>query len=150
VTVNDNSKVYAEDNPAFTVSYSGFVNGDDPSNLGGILTFSTQATTSSDVGDYVVGAAGLTSDNYAITFADGNLQIDKADQTIQWSDPAAIVYGTPLSSTQLNATVAVPGPVPAGVLSYSPAAGTVLAAGLGQTLTVNVAGTNDYNPAQAT
>lgn len=44
--------------------------------------------------------------------------------TIAWPAPAPIVYGTPLGSTQLNATTAVP-----GSFSYSPAAGVVLRAG---------------------
>ena len=49
---------------------------------------------------------------------------------ITWPTPAAITYGTALSATQLNAT---PGDV-AGTFVYTPAAGTVLNAGVGQTL----------------
>ena len=44
--------------------------------------------------------------------------------TVSWTSPAAITQGTPLSSTQLNASASVP-----GAFAYSPAAGTVLAAG---------------------
>jgi hypothetical protein len=44
--------------------------------------------------------------------------------TIKWPAPAAIPYGTPLSSTQLNATADY-----AGTFSYSPAAGAVPGAG---------------------
>ena len=47
-----------------------------------------------------------------------------------WATPASITYGTPLSGTQLNASANV-----AGTFAYSPAAGTVLAAGT-QTLSV--------------
>ena len=43
---------------------------------------------------------------------------------ITWPTPAAISQGTPLSATQLDATANVP-----GTFVYSPAAGTVLAAG---------------------
>src|SRR5204862_365941 len=67
-----------------------------------------------------------------------------------WSNPAAIVYGTALSDSQLNATVAVVGPAAAGALTYSPAAGTVLHAGLGQVLRVTAAATLDYNAASVT
>lgn len=49
--------------------------------------------------------------------------------TITWPNPADIVYGTPLSTTQLDATASVP-----GVFTYTPAAGTVLHAGAAQTL----------------
>lgn len=44
--------------------------------------------------------------------------------TITWSNPDAITYGTPLSSTQLNASSSA-----AGTFSYIPAAGAVLPAG---------------------
>ena len=44
--------------------------------------------------------------------------------TITWNTPAAITYGTALSSTQLSATANVP-----GTFVYTPAAGTVLKAG---------------------
>ncbi len=46
---------------------------------------------------------------------------------ITWLPPAAITYGTPLSSAQLDATANV-----AGSFTYSPAAGTVPVAGMTQ------------------
>jgi hypothetical protein len=73
--------------------------------------------------------------------------ITKANQTITWSNPAAINYGTALSGTQLNATVAgVTGGSAPGALTYTPPAGTVLLAGT-QTLTVCAAATTNYNAA---
>ncbi len=75
--------------------------------------------------------------------------VAQATQTIQWSNPADIVYGTALGAGQLNATVSVVGPAAAGAITYTPAAGTVLDAGQAQTLTVSVAGTTDYKPATA-
>ena len=75
-------------------------------------------------------------------------EITKADQTITWSNPAAIVYGTALSATQLNATVVgLPGGSAPGALTYTPAAGHVLNAGTGQTLRVDAAATSNYNAA---
>lgn len=47
-----------------------------------------------------------------------------AAPTITWPAPAAITYGTALSSTQLNATANY-----SGTFAYTPAAGTVLGAG---------------------
>jgi hypothetical protein len=77
------------------------------------------------------------------------LTVTKASQTIQWPAPAAIIYGTPLSPAQLNATVSVAGPAPSGALTYTPPAGTQLPAGQGQTLTVVAAATANYNSATA-
>ena len=44
--------------------------------------------------------------------------------TITWNNPTDIFYGTPLSSTQLDATATVP-----GTFAYIPSAGTVLNVG---------------------
>ena len=69
----------------------------------------------------------------------------KSTPTISWATPAAITYGTALSSTQLDATASV-----AGTFTYSPAAGTVLSAG-SQTLSVTFTPTDttDYITATA-
>src|SRR5262249_24885348 len=62
-----------------------------------------------------------------------------------------IVYGTALSGTQLNATVAgVMGGSAPGALTYTPSAGTLLDAGNGQPLTVDAAQTTHYKPATKT
>jgi subtilase family serine protease len=53
-----------------------------------------------------------------------NLLVNQATPTITWATPAAITYGTGLSSTQLNATAST-----AGTFSYTPAAGAILSAG---------------------
>ena len=51
--------------------------------------------------------------------------------TLKWTPPASITYGTPLSVTQLDATVTgATGAAVAGTFAYTPAAGTVLAVGM--------------------
>ncbi|WP_165252755.1 Ig-like domain-containing protein [Paludisphaera soli] len=60
-----------------------------------------------------------------------SIDVLKATPTITWAAQAAIVYGTPLGPSQLNATASAP-----GAFSYSPAAGTVLRAGAGRVLSV--------------
>ena len=90
----DASKVYGQPNPAFTVTYSGFENGDGPSSLGGALTFTTAATQTSNAGVYPVTPGGLTSANYAINFVAGNLTINKAPLTVT-ANNAAKILGAP-------------------------------------------------------
>jgi len=70
--------------------------------------------------------------------------ISKATPVITWSNPAGIVYGAALGSTQLNATANVP-----GTFVYTPPAGTVLQAGTGQTLSTTFTPTDtaDYTTA---
>ena len=60
----------------------------------------------------------------------------QAATVLTWSTPSPITYGTALSATQLDATANVP-----GTFVYTPAAGTVLSAGL-QTLSVTFTPTN--------
>ncbi|HEY0795071.1 MAG TPA: hypothetical protein VGD64_04750, partial [Acidisarcina sp.] len=63
--------------------------------------------------------------------------------SIVWATPAPITYGTPLGGFQLNAFVSVP-----GTLTYSPAAGTVLPAGVhALTATFNPTDTKTYTSA---
>jgi filamentous hemagglutinin family protein len=77
VTAKDASKTY--DGIAWSggngVSYSGFVNGEDASVLGGILTYGGSAQGAVNAGTYSLTASGLTASNYAITFRDGSLLI---------------------------------------------------------------------------
>ena len=88
IIADDKTKVYdGMVYSPFTVSYAGFVTGDDDTDLGGALTFSGTATTATDVkSDYVITPGGLISDNYAITFVDGTLSITKAAQIITFNE----------------------------------------------------------------
>ena len=61
---------------------------------------------------------------------------------LAWANPADIVYGTALSASQLNATVTYDSTNVSGTFIYTPAAGTILNAGLGQTLSVSFAPTD--------
>src|SRR3989442_398809 len=66
------------------------------------------------------------------------LTVTQATPVVTWTPPAPIVYGTPLSSTQLRARANVE-----GTFTYDPPAGAVLAVGsptLSATLTVAIAG----------
>jgi subtilisin-like proprotein convertase family protein len=63
---------------------------------------------------------------------------------IAWANPADIVYGTALGAGQLNAAVTYATTNVNGTFTYTPASGTVLGAGLAQTLSVN------FTPADTT
>ncbi len=86
VTAQAASKTYGAANPAFTVAYGGFVNGDDAGDLTGTLAFATAATASSAPGGYPVTPSGLTATNYTITFAAGTLTVNPAPLTITAQD----------------------------------------------------------------
>ncbi len=93
--------------------------------------------------------AVLVDDAVDSTIAAATIVIDKAEQTIHWSDPDAILLGISLSVDQLNATVSgVAGGSAPGTLSYEPDFGTVLDAGF-HTLSVTAAATQNYLEATA-
>ena len=81
--------------------------------------------------------------DYATTTASVPLMVSQAASVLSWANPAPVNLGTPLSSTQLNATASVP-----GTFIYTPPAGAVLPAG-NQVLSVAFMPTDvlDYMPA---
>ena len=85
--------------------------------------------------------------DYTTATATVSITVNKAASTITWLAPAAITYGTALSTTQLSATGSV-----AGTMTYNPVAGTVLSAGANQALQVTFrpTDTTDYTTATAT
>ncbi len=80
VTANDDAKTY--DGRAYGggngVGYSGFVNGEDASVLGGSLGYAGGAQGAVNAGGYVITPRGLSSGNYAITFHNGTLTVNPA------------------------------------------------------------------------
>jgi len=75
ITANNGSRVVDTPNPAFAVTYSGFVSGDGPSSLSGTLTCTTTANQFSPVGNYPITCSGLSSPNYTIVYEPGTLTI---------------------------------------------------------------------------
>jgi hypothetical protein len=77
VTANNTNRPVGAANPAFTASYSGFVNGDTTAVLGGSPSLTTTATTSSPAGTYpiTVMAGTLTAANYTFNFINGTLSV---------------------------------------------------------------------------
>jgi hypothetical protein len=107
VTANDTTKPYGSPMPPLSVTYCGFVLGQDPSVLGGALTFATTATASSHVqaGGYPITPGGLTSDNYSINYVPGTLTITADDKTK--------VYGAGLPALTASYSGFVNGDTPA-------------------------------------
>lgn len=86
IIADNKTKTYGSAVPAFTVSFEGFVNGDDPSVLHGVPVFETTADAASPVGSYSVDVDGVSASNYAITFVSGVLAVQPALLTIKADD----------------------------------------------------------------
>ncbi len=92
ITAHDTNRVYGEANPGFSASYSGFVNGQDASVLGGTLGLSTVAGPASPAGTYAITPAGLSSTNYSLTFSNGTLTVTQRPITVT-ADAQSKDYG---------------------------------------------------------
>ena len=136
-TVSDgNVQLYATD---YTI------NDLDPTHLFGItdnLSFTTASQAANE--SFTTLATAPPDSNFkGVSFAP--TVITQITPTITWPAPAAITFGSALSSIQLDATASVP-----GSFSYSPAAGTVLQAGANQTLSVTFTPTDTTDYAATT
>jgi sugar lactone lactonase YvrE len=128
VAAKSASKIYGTADPAFSVSYSGFVSGEGPANLGGTLVYWTNEPDSgfAPTGAYIIWLAGLTSSNYAITFLPATLTVAAAaTSTTLGASTTSGIYG---QSVTLTATVAAAAPsaaAPTGSIVFT-AGGAIL------------------------
>ncbi|WP_143822349.1 NHL domain-containing protein [Mucilaginibacter pedocola] len=93
ITANNQTKTYGAANPALTVAYSGFVNGDTQTSLTTLPAASTTALASSGAGSYPISVSGAASANYNISYVAGTLTIGKANLNIT-ADNKSKVYGS--------------------------------------------------------
>ncbi len=108
--VQNDSRAYGQTNPVFTVSYNGFVNGQDASLLSGDLSFSCTDTngvnvdTNSPVGVYPIAVAGgQTAPNYIIQYTNGALTVTQAVLTVA-ANATNRLYGA--TNPDFTATIA--------------------------------------------
>jgi len=101
VTVVDYSKTYRDPNPAFTVTYDGFVTGESAEDLLAQPTARTAATRSTPAGVYSITLGGGASNNYAFHYMAGTLTIEPAGTTLTLNEPGAdaVAVGHPVRVT---------------------------------------------------
>jgi|GEM_PF-730956 phage-related protein len=110
----------------------------------GIFTYDHAINEKLTAGTHDLKVTFTPTDNvdYATVSKTVTINISQAQPSIDWNNPDDIVYGTLLSTTQLNATVDANIP---GTFTYIPAIGTVLNAGNNQTLKVNFTPIDNVN-----
>lgn len=122
----------------------------DPSSRTGVCALSGadgSTLTYTGTGNCVIDANQAGGNGYtAAPQVQQTIAVGPATPVLSWPSPATIIYGTPLGSSELDATTSVP-----GTFSYSPAAGTVLLPG-NYSLSVTFAPNDraDYTNATAT
>jgi filamentous hemagglutinin family protein len=98
VTANDDAKIVTQSDPAGYegASFSGFVDGQDPSVLSGALTITRSNAGTETAGTYdgVLVPSGYTSGNYRISYVNGNFQILPAQQLLVQVQNVSTAYGS--------------------------------------------------------
>ena len=111
---------------------------DATANVPGTFAYSPKAGAVLNAGSQTLNVTftPTSTSDYTTATASVLLQVNQANPLVTWPAPAAITYGTPLSSKQLDAKANV-----AGGFVYSPTAGAVLNGG-GQTLSAQFTPSN--------
>jgi hypothetical protein len=92
---DDKGKVQGTANPALTITYSGFVNGETKTVITE-PTISTTATTDSAAGTYPITLTGGSAANYTLTLVNGTLTITSGSYLANLSVRAAMAAGQTL------------------------------------------------------
>ena len=99
VTAKDKAITYGDAPANGGVAYSGFVNGEDASALGGTLAYDYSYARYGDVGDYTITPSGLSSENYGISYADGTLTVGQKEVGLTWSTTPLTYTGSAQAPT---------------------------------------------------
>lgn len=107
VTADDKTRGYGENNPEFTISYSGFVGNDNVQSIT-IPEISTTATPGSAPGTYPIVLKDGEADNYDLKLVHGTLMIDGAIITIHQQPTGQSVCSGKTVTFTTNATGTAP------------------------------------------
>ena len=144
VTADDKTKIYGQSNPPLTISYSGFVNGENASVLNVTPVAATTADATTGVGTSPITVAGGVDNNYTFSYVSGTLTITKATLTATADDKTRI-YGNPNPAL----TVSYSGFVNSenkSVIDSEPVASTIAGPSTNAgTVPITVAGGSDNN-----
>lgn len=96
VSADNATRVYGQNNPAFSASYSGFVNNENAGVVNGQPVLTTTADATSPVGGYDLEPAlgSLQALNYSFAFSRGSLTVTKANLLVS-ADDQSRAYGAP-------------------------------------------------------
>ena len=135
VTADDASRLTGHDNPVFTATIAGLVNGDTRSVVNG-LSISSAATPDSAPGAYPIIASGATASNYTFTYAPGTLSVT----TSVGLPPNALLQAAPAFRDPAPTSDNQPSSGPYGEpLTTEQAADSVVTKSYGVRFTVNAA-----------
>ena len=93
VIANNATKIYGDNNPQFTLNYSGLKNNETSPEMINAFNVTTTASKTSNVGEYDITVSGGEAKNYEVTtYTSGKLSITKATLVLT-ANNATKVYG---------------------------------------------------------
>lgn len=101
-TADDFSRPYGEANPPFTISYAGFVAGENVTALDTPPSASSTADGTTGPGTFPITVSGGSDNNYSFSYVDGNLTITRANATVSLSDLTAVYDGNAHRATAVT------------------------------------------------
>ncbi len=148
VTAKPKTISYGEAAANDGVSYEGFVSGETESVLGGTLSYTYQKSDTDmtpyaagdPVGTYKIVPAGLTSDNYEITFVKGDLTVKKRAVTVSGITASDKVYDGNTNAALIFTGVSFGNLYGSDQLTVETATGTFEDANAGNNKTVTISG----------
>lgn len=93
VTAVDNTITYGDLPAANGVEFSGFVNSENHTYLGGTVTYSYDYSQYGDAGTYRIVPSGLSYENYQITYVPGKLTVNPRKVELTWNNVQDRSYG---------------------------------------------------------
>ena len=143
VTANNAGKTYngAAYSGGNGVTYSGFVNGEGTSVLGGTLTYGGNSQGAINAGFYTITPAGLSSSNYTINFDNGVLTVSPATLTASLIGTTSKVYDGTTAATLTSGNYTLTGVIGGDAVSLNdPTSGIYATANAGSGINVQVSG----------
>jgi trimeric autotransporter adhesin len=143
VTANNAGKTY--DGAAYSggngVTYSGFVNGEGTSVLGGTLAYGGNAQGAINAGFYTITPAGLSSSNYTIDYDNGRLTVSPATLAASLVGTVSKVYDGTTAATLTSGNYTLTGVIGSDAVSLNdPTSGVYATANAGSGANVEVSG----------
>ena len=143
VTANNANKTY--DGAAYSggngVTYSGFVNGEGTSVLGGTLAYGGNSQGAINAGFYTITPSGLSSSNYTINYDNGALTVSPATLTASLIGTTSKVYDGTTAATLTSGNYTLTGVIGSDVVSLNdPTSGVYATANAGSGINVQASG----------
>ncbi|MBQ2620532.1 MAG: hypothetical protein IJF84_04275 [Thermoguttaceae bacterium] len=91
-TADNKSITYGDAAPSYTITYTGFVNGENASVIDTTATVTSSYNQYNNVGSYTITASGASDDNYNFVYQTGTLTVDQKAVTVAFDDYTGLVY----------------------------------------------------------